>query len=189
MGSAEHTVADEDRRRIEFRSRLAIATASALLVVSPLARLLTADARTDPMVADVSMVVTIFVTLAMMGLTGWWIDAIRSSWGPHRWSNRFRSVASWLIPVVNLVAPPVEAGMLFGSAGRPAWWSRCWTACWLVSLLVGVFRPGVVVSVGSDWILPALVLWLVVSSMRSLRAEWRRRDETTGSASATATVD
>ncbi|MDQ2678084.1 MAG: hypothetical protein M3Y51_05025 [Actinomycetota bacterium] len=188
-GRTAGTGTDEDRRRIEFRARLATAAAAAIVVVSPLTRLLATDAEIDPMVADVSMVAAIVTFLAMMGLTGWWIDAIRVSWGPHRWTHRFRSVAAWLIPVVNLIAPPIEVGMVFASAGRPASWSRCWTAVWLVALVLGVFVPGVVLRVGTDWVLAALVLWLVISSMRSLRAEWSRRDDVAGLPPTAATVD
>ena len=182
---------DEDRRRIEFRAGLSIAASSALAVLVPVSHLvLTDDRSSGPLTAAVA-VAWIVAAVATLGLTGWWIDSVRTWWGPHKWPHRRRSVASWLIPVVNLAAPPIEAGLLFRSAGRPERWSRWWTGLWLVAVLCSVVRPlgWKVWGVVDAWsfarmVAPVLVLWLVISSMRSLRAEWRRRDDTAGSASA-----
>ena len=179
------TGSDEDRRRIEFRAGLSVAAAAAVVVLSPVAQLVLADERASWPLTASAAAAFLAAAVATLGFTGWWIDSVRAWWGPHEWPHRRRSVASWLIPVVNLAAPPIEAGLLFRSAGRPERWSKWWTGLWLVAVLCSVVRPlgWKVWGVVDAWsfarlVPPALVLWLVVSSMRSLRAEWGRRDDT-----------
>ena len=132
---------DEDRRRIEFRAGLAIAASAALMAVVPVAQLVVADERASWQLTAAAALAFLIAAVSTLGLTGWWIDSLRTWWGPHMWPHRRRSVASWLIPVVNLVAPPIEAGLLFRSAGRPERWSRWWTGLWLVAVLCSVVRP------------------------------------------------
>ena len=195
-GRTAGTGSDEHRRRIEFRSRLALTATCALVLLELVMQLVLTDERASwPLTASAAAAFLV-AAVATMGFTGWWIDSVRTWWGPHEWPHRRRSVASWLIPVVNLAAPPIEAGLLFRSAGRPERWSRWWTGLWLVAVLCSVVRPlgWKVWGVVDAWsfariVVPLLVLWLVVSSTRSLRAEWRRRDDTASLPPAATTVD
>ncbi len=172
------------RQRIEFRAGLAIAAAVALVLLCPLlmwASTVQDLSRWGTAVVGVPVLATLIAT---WGLTGWWIDSLRDWWGPHRWIHQRRSVANWLVPVVNVVAPPLEAGLVFDAAGRSEAWGRWWMRSWMAIVVVSVFRirsapwaSGLAVMAAG-----ALVLWLLISSMRSLRAEWRRRDAAAASA-------
>lgn len=117
------------------------------------------------------------VALAVLGCTGWWIDALREWWQLDWWVHRFRSVVGWLIPLLNLFVITQESKILLDRAKAPRWVGRCFYVGFVVTVLLSWFRQtwAEVVSTGLIGLLP---LALVTLTMRSLRAEWRRRDET-----------
>ncbi|CAN5461771.1 hypothetical protein BH10ACT3_BH10ACT3_05800 [soil metagenome] len=173
------------RQTIEFRTGLAIAAAVALAATAPLFAMAGSRYRSNGWSAAALGIPPLAALIATFGLTGWWIDSIRAWWGPHRWFNTRSSLWNWLIPFVNLIAPPLEAGLLFQSAGRSERWGKVWAGGWVLVVFGSVFHiqeiEGVV-NLVSGLVISGLMLWLVISSIRSLRAEWRRQDSFAASA-------
>ena len=167
------------RQRIEFRAGLAIAAALSLVALVPGAAWLGVETHTGRWSDALVGVPALLAALATLGLTGWWIDSIRTWWGPHRWHHSRSSTKNWLLPLVNLAAPPVEAGLLFESAEQPASWSRWWVGAWTLIVVGSIIRVDPLAwlqTLVAGELLAGLVLWLLISSMRSLRVEWVRRD-------------
>ena len=116
------------------------------------------------------------VTLVVLGSTGWWIDALREWWQVDWWVHRFRSVVAWLIPLFNLFAITQESRILLDRAKAPRWVGRCFYLGFVVTVLLSWFRQTWAEAV-STVLIGLLPLALVLLTMRSLRAEWRRRDD------------
>ena len=165
----------ERRRRIERRARVLVGVSGTAAVVLPTLSVLvlTSSRAWAPALAAVA------VALLVLGCTGWWIDALREWWQVDWWVHRFRSVVGWLLPLFNLFVITQESKILLDRAKAPRWVGRCFYVGFVVTVLLSWFRQtwAEVVSTG---LIGLLSLALVLLTMRSLRAEWRRRDEAAG---------
>ena len=162
----------ERRGRIEHRARVVAVVGATATVVLPVLSVLvlTGPGGWAPGIAAVAL------TLVVLGCTGWWIDALRGWWQADWWVHRFRSAVAWLLPLFNLFAITQESKILLDRAEAPRWVGRCFYVGFIVTVVLSWFRQtwAEVVSTGLVGLLP---LVLVLLTMRSLRAEWRRRDE------------
>ena len=165
-------VEEARRRRIELRAGVVIGLSGMATVLLP-ALSVVVLAGPGGWIAGLSIVA---VTLLVLGLTGWWIDSLREWWQLDWWVHRFRSAAAWLIPFLNLFAIAQESRILLDRALAPRWVGRLFYVGFVLCVLLSWFRQtwAEPVSTGLIGLLP---LALVTLTMRSLRAEWSRRDE------------
>ena len=163
------------RRRVELRAGVLIGLSGTATVVLPVVSLLVLYGPGGWATGTVAGAAALLM-LAVLGFCGWWIDAVRAWWQLDWWVHRFRSTAAWLIPFVNLFAITQESRILLDRVEAPRWVGRLFYVGFGVCVLLSWFRQtwAEVVSTGLVGLLP---LALVLLTMRSLRAEWRRRDD------------
>ena len=163
------------RRRIELRAGVLIGLSATAVVSLPAASALILYGPGGWTTTAVAAAAALLL-LAVLGFSGWWIDAVRAWWDLDWWVHRFRSVVAWLIPLVNLFAITQESRILLDRADAPRWVGRLFYVGFIVTVLLSWFRQtwAELVSTGLIGLLP---LALALLTMRSLREEWRRRDE------------
>jgi hypothetical protein len=162
------------RRRIEHRARvLTVVGATSTVALPGLSVLVLAGpGGWAPGLAAVAGVVVV------LGCTGWWIDAVRAWWQLDWWVHRFRSVVAWLLPLFNLFAIAQESRILLDRSDAPRSVGRLFYVGFVVTVALSWFRQ-TWAEAASTGLIGLLPLALVLLTMRSLRQEWRRRDEAT----------
>jgi len=163
------------RRRIDQRANLAIGLGAASTVALPAVSVLVHLAGPEGWGEVALAAAWGSLALAVLAATGWWIDALRAWWGVDHWVHRFRSVTAWVLPVFNLFTIWDESRILFERSSRRSWARTAWLLTWVVAWLLGSTELLAADLLGSA-LFAALPTVLVLVSMRSLRAEWHRRD-------------
>ena len=168
---------EERRHRVERRARVVTGVSATATIALPALSVVVVYGPGGRTTA-VAAAATALLILAVLGVTGWWIDSLRAWWQPERWVHQFRSVVAWLVPVLNLFAITQESRLLLERARASRWIGRCFYVGFVVTVLLSWLRQSWAepISTGLVGLLP---LSLVLLTMRSLRAERAHRGRTT----------